>query len=206
MQVNLDEVQGIFAEDNAQLKTLLEKYSVDSVERCARWLFIILKVFTLNWKFYNDDFLKMRLLHWPPVLNSPHPDQGPSTSEDQLDPNLHSCDRRLHRRCRLHRHHHPLLPLLKVRFWNHLREWHFECLAGIRGGSDEATSRSWRLQWGRLSLPHCHQVLIRFFPSADQIYHDYDGSGSIMGPPAPSLMGGAAYGQGGPSVTGSNGR
>merc|ERR1712062_857837 len=34
--VNLDEVQGIFAEDNAQLKTLLEKYSVDSVERCAR--------------------------------------------------------------------------------------------------------------------------------------------------------------------------
>merc|ERR1712203_315374 len=27
--------------------------------------------------------------------------------------------------------------------------------------------------------------------------------GSIMGPPAPSLMGGAAYGQGGPSVTGS---
>ena len=27
-----------------------------------------------------------------------------------------------------------------------------------------------------------------------------------MGPPAPSLMGGAAYGQGGPSVTGSNGR
>ena len=36
MQVNLDEVQGIFAEDNAQLKTLLEKYSVDSVERCAR--------------------------------------------------------------------------------------------------------------------------------------------------------------------------
>ena len=38
-KVNLDEVQGIFAEDNAELKSLLEKYSVDSVERCARWVF-----------------------------------------------------------------------------------------------------------------------------------------------------------------------
>ena len=38
IKVNLDEVQGIFAEDNAELKSLLEKYSVDSVERCARWL------------------------------------------------------------------------------------------------------------------------------------------------------------------------
>ena len=35
-KVNLDEVQGIFAEDNAELKSLLKKYSVDSVERCAR--------------------------------------------------------------------------------------------------------------------------------------------------------------------------
>ena len=123
MQVNLDEVQGIFAEDNAQLKTLLEKYSVDSVERCARWLFIILKVFTLNWKFYNFSWVKVlrkrgfyeNAVTWPPVLNSLHLDQGPSTSEDQLDPNLHSRDRRLHRRCRLHRHHHTLLPLLEVR-------------------------------------------------------------------------------------------
>ena len=51
--MNLDEVQGIFAEDNAELKSLLEKYSVDSVERCARWAFAFsaLVVFLRNLLF-----------------------------------------------------------------------------------------------------------------------------------------------------------
>ena len=35
--VNLDKVQNIFAADNPRLKSLLEKYNVDSVERCARY-------------------------------------------------------------------------------------------------------------------------------------------------------------------------
>ena len=34
--VNLNDVQSLFGEENPLLKSRLEKYSVDSVERCAR--------------------------------------------------------------------------------------------------------------------------------------------------------------------------
>ena len=54
--------------------------------------------------------LRMFLITW----------QGACTSKDQLDPALHSHHWRLHRCRRLHRHHHSLLPLLKVSFWNQL--------------------------------------------------------------------------------------
>ena len=165
--MNLDEVQGIFAEDNAELKSLLEKYSVDSVERCARWAFAFsqawaLVVFLRN-KLFSvwECFWSLDRVRAPPKINWIQLCIliiGVFIGVAGFIATITLC-----------------CLYSKWVFETNSRERHYECLAGIRDGSDEATSRSWRLQWGRLSLPHCHQVLtsfrpiefkfVRFFPS-----------------------------------------